>query len=300
VVEHGTGVHARIGRPAAGKTGTTQDHADAWFAGFTPALAAAVWVGYPQGQVPMLPPRTAEPVVGGTWPAAIWAGFMRAALAGRPADGFPRPDDRVVEVVVDVGRDCLPNRFTPGGRVARVVYLAAGAPKRTCQEPDGPLPGIVPALVGLPVGQASAWLDQAGLAVVQRLRVDGQLRPGTVLAQSPAGGTARPPGAPVELTVAVDRLGVGGLGVALVPEVLGRPEVAAGELLGQAGLGAVVVAGCDSDAARAADRPGWVWRSGPAPGAQTPTDRPVRLWVNPPGCQPPAPTPTTTRPPSRG
>jgi len=300
VVEHGTGVHARIGRPAAGKTGTTQDHADAWFVGFTPALAAAVWVGYPQGQVPMLPPRTAAPVVGGTWPAAIWSGFMRAALAGRPAGGFPRPDDRVVEVVVDVGRDCLPNRFTPAVRVARVAYLAAGAPKRTCLEPDGPLPGVVPAMVGLPVGQAAAWLDHAGLAVVQRLRVDGRLRPGTVLAQSPAGGTARRAGTPVELTVAVDRLGFGGLGVALVPEVLGRPEAAARELLGQAGLGAVVVAGCDSDAARAADRPGWVWRSGPAPGAQTPNGRPVRLWVNPPGCQPPAPAPGTSGPASGG
>jgi hypothetical protein len=223
---------------------------------------------------------------------------MRAALAGRPAGGFPRPDDRVVEVVVDVGRDCLPNRFTPAARVARVAYLAAGAPKRTCLEPDGPLPGVVPAMVGVPVGQAAAWLDHAGLAVVQRLRVDGRLRPGTVLAQSPAGGTARGAGTPVELTVAVDRLGFGGLGVALVPEVLGRPEAAARELLGQAGLGAVVVAGCDSDAARAADRPGWVWRSGPAPGSQTPNGRPVRLWVNPPGCQPPAPAPGTSGPAS--
>ncbi|HET6748203.1 MAG TPA: transglycosylase domain-containing protein, partial [Actinomycetes bacterium] len=56
VVDHGTGVRGRIGRPAAAKTGTTQDHADAWFVGFTPSLAAAVWVGYPQGQVPMVPP----------------------------------------------------------------------------------------------------------------------------------------------------------------------------------------------------------------------------------------------------
>jgi penicillin-binding protein 1A len=55
VVDHGTGVRGRIGRPAAARTGTTQDHADAWFVGFTPSLAAVVWVGYPQGQVPMVP-----------------------------------------------------------------------------------------------------------------------------------------------------------------------------------------------------------------------------------------------------
>jgi membrane peptidoglycan carboxypeptidase len=136
VVDHGTGVRARIGRPAAGKTGTTQDHADAWFVGFTPTLATAVWVGYPQGQVPMVPPRTAGRVSGGTWPAAIWAGFMRAALAGRPPGRFPRPDTRLVQVALDVERGCLPNRFTPAAQVASLVYLKAAAPTRTCREPE--------------------------------------------------------------------------------------------------------------------------------------------------------------------
>jgi membrane carboxypeptidase/penicillin-binding protein len=91
VVDRGTGVRGRIGRPAAGKTGTIQDHADAWFEGFTPTLATAVWVGYPQGQVPMVPPRTGSPVSGGTWPAAIWSRFMREALAGVPTAGSRDP-----------------------------------------------------------------------------------------------------------------------------------------------------------------------------------------------------------------
>ena len=62
--------------------------------------------------------------------------------------------------------------------------------------------------------------------------------------------------------------------------------------LAQAGLAAEVLGGCDADPARAAAEPGRVWRSGPAPGAQSPTASPVRLWVNPPTC--PSPTPTTT------
>jgi penicillin-binding protein 1A len=291
VVDHGTGVRARIGRPAAGKTGTTQDNADAWFVGFTPSLAAAVWVGYPQGQVPMVPPRTASPIVGGSWPATIWAGFMRAAMAGRPHGRFPRPDTSLVEVAVDVKRGCRPNRFTPAARVASMVYLKAAAPTRVCQEPDRPLPGVVPAVVGVPAAKAAGWLEAAGLSLVQRLRVDGDTVPGTVLAQTPAGGAARPAGAPVELTIAVDRRGLGGLGVVLVPEVLGQSEGAARELLAQVGLGAEPLAGCDADPARAAVEPGRVWRSGPAPGAQAPTGSPVRLWVNPSGC--PAPTTTT-------
>jgi penicillin-binding protein 1A len=290
VVEHGTGVHARIGRPAAGKTGTTQGNADAWFAGYTPQLAAAVWVGFPQGQVPMVPPRTPAPVLGGTRPAAIWAGFMRAALAGRPAEGFPPANDRVVRLLVDVDHGCLPNRFTPASRVGPVSYLAAAAPTRPCAQPDGPLPGVVPAVVGQPVARAAAWLAGAGLRLQQRLRVRAGSPPGTVLAQFPAGGTARPAGAPVVLTVAVDRAGAGGLGQTLVPEVLGEPEALARSLLGEAGLGVAVTEGCDSDPARAAASPGTVWRSGPAPGAQVAAGAAVRLWVNPPACQPP---PTT-------
>jgi len=301
VVDHGTGVRARIGRPAAGKTGTTQDNADAWFVGFTPSLAAAIWVGYPQGQVPMVPPRTAGEVSGGTWPAAIWAGFMRAALAGRPHERFPRPDTSLVEVALDLQRGCLPNRFTPSAVVTSVVYLKASAPTRTCREPDRPLPGVVPAVVGVPVARAAGWLEAAGLSLAQRLRVDDDAVPGTVLAQSPAGGAARAAGAPVELTVAVDRGGVGGLGVALVPEVLGQPEDTARQLLAQAGLGAEVLTGCDADPVRAAGQPGRVWRAGPAPGAQAAGGGSVRLWINPLNCPPPAaatgpaPTATTTR-----
>jgi serine/threonine-protein kinase len=149
----------------------------------------------------------------------------------------------------------------------------------------------VPALVGVPVAQAAAWLDAAGLSLVQRLATD-DATPGTVLAQTPAGGTARAAGAPVELTVAVDGQGAGGVGVTLVPEVLGQPEGAARQLLDQAGLEAELVTGCDTDPARAAAEPGRVWRSGPAPGAQAPTGGRVRLWVNPPSC-PPSPTTTT-------
>jgi membrane peptidoglycan carboxypeptidase len=289
VVDHGTAVRGRIGRPAAAKTGTTQDYADAWFVGFTPSLAAAVWVGYPQGHVPMVPPRTPSRVSGGTWPATIWGGFMRAALAGRPAGRFPRPDTSVVKLALDLKRGCLPNRFTPAAQVASVVYLKASAPTRTCREPHGPVAGVVPAVVGVPVAQAARWLEAAGLSLAQRLVVD-DVAPGTVLAQSPAGGSARPAGAPVELTVAVDAGGAGGLGLTLVPEVLGEPEDAARRLLDQAGLGAEVVAGCDTDPLRAAAQPGRVWRSGPAPGTQSPTSSPVRLWVNPPNCPPPTTT----------
>jgi penicillin-binding protein 1A len=88
-VRSGTGRRSAIGRASAGKTGTTDDYADAWFTGYTPELATAVWVGYPEGEIPMRP-IGGEQVTGGTVPAEIWAGFMRPALAGSAWRVFPR------------------------------------------------------------------------------------------------------------------------------------------------------------------------------------------------------------------
>ena len=52
-VDYGTGTAADYGHPAAGKTGTTEEHSDAWFCGYTPRLGTTVWVGYPRGKIPM-------------------------------------------------------------------------------------------------------------------------------------------------------------------------------------------------------------------------------------------------------
>jgi penicillin-binding protein 1A len=74
-VRSGTGTKAKIGCPAAGKTGTTDNFNDAWFVGYTPKLAAAVWVGYPNALREMRGIHGVD-VAGGTFPAAIWGAFM--------------------------------------------------------------------------------------------------------------------------------------------------------------------------------------------------------------------------------
>ena len=77
VVRSGTGVRAAVpGVQVAGKTGTTDNYADAWFVGFTPEMAVAVWVGYPDELVPMRTEFGGEPVTGGTLPALIWKEFV--------------------------------------------------------------------------------------------------------------------------------------------------------------------------------------------------------------------------------
>ncbi|HZE06704.1 MAG TPA: transglycosylase domain-containing protein, partial [Solirubrobacteraceae bacterium] len=90
-VNAGTGTAAALaGRPAAGKTGTTDNYADAWFAGYTPQLATTVWVGYPAREQPMRHVHGIQ-VVGGSLPAQIWHTYMTAALRGLPVAQFPNP-----------------------------------------------------------------------------------------------------------------------------------------------------------------------------------------------------------------
>ncbi len=81
VIKIGTAKVAQLGKVRAwGKTGTTENYGDAWFAGATDKLTVAVWVGYPNGLKPMLTEYRGEPVAGGTYPAQIWHDFMFGAL----------------------------------------------------------------------------------------------------------------------------------------------------------------------------------------------------------------------------
>jgi penicillin-binding protein 1A len=91
-VQYGTGVGANYGAPAAGKTGTTEEHSDAWFCGYTPRLGTTVWVGYPRGKVPMTSVHGIA-VAGGTFPAQIWRLFMSSAIGQLEPVDFPEPKD---------------------------------------------------------------------------------------------------------------------------------------------------------------------------------------------------------------
>jgi membrane peptidoglycan carboxypeptidase len=88
VVLNGTGVGAKIGRPLAGKTGTTESNSDAWFIGYTPQLTAAVWMGYRDSKQPMLNIHGIKNVNGGSLPAEIFRRFMSGATKGVPVQDF--------------------------------------------------------------------------------------------------------------------------------------------------------------------------------------------------------------------
>jgi penicillin-binding protein 1A len=135
VVRKGTGTRAGIGRAAAGKTGTSQEWRDAWFCGYTPQLAAVVWMGSPLGQVSMRGVGGVN-VAGGTYPARIWSQFMRAALAGDVARSFIAPESSAwpkASTISEKGR---------GKPITGVRPTTTTGPGTLPTVPFGPLPPL--------------------------------------------------------------------------------------------------------------------------------------------------------------
>ena len=141
-IDRGTGVAAKaLGRPAAAKTGTTNDYSNAWFIGFTPQLATGVWVGYDR------PRSLGKDETGSRVAVPIWTTFMQSALAGMPAEDFPIPE-KVVLVPVDLDRagNCT--------RPALMAFVVGTEPSQVCGparfasgvRPATALPGAVPAI----------------------------------------------------------------------------------------------------------------------------------------------------------
>jgi penicillin-binding protein 1A len=94
-IQAGTGTGANPGFPAGGKTGTTDDFGDAWFAGITTTASTVVWVGYPNAKIPMTSVHGIR-VAGGTFPATIWRLFMTGAFGHNPPADWPLPNNPVV------------------------------------------------------------------------------------------------------------------------------------------------------------------------------------------------------------
>jgi penicillin-binding protein 1A len=153
VVERGTGRRARvIERPLAAKTGTTQDAADAWFLGFTPSLAAGVWIGYDTVR------SLGSHETAATLAAPVWIQFMRAAFRESPPEVFPVPEP-LVPVTVNYytglptypqDPDALTEYFVRGTEPRRAALAGPAVPLPSPPQP----PSTAPALPPLPPAAA--------------------------------------------------------------------------------------------------------------------------------------------------
>ncbi|MBE0476911.1 MAG: PBP1A family penicillin-binding protein [Coriobacteriia bacterium] len=135
VVESGTGTEAKLEEWAAGKTGTTQSHRDAWFVGYAGELVTAVWVGYREAQVDMTDVRGIK-VTGGTFPARIWKSYMTRALEEQRAPAAssmekpPRDGDAVLVRICASGMALANKRCSE----ALEMYLEPTlVPDRVCE-----------------------------------------------------------------------------------------------------------------------------------------------------------------------
>ncbi|MBC7333259.1 MAG: PBP1A family penicillin-binding protein [Actinobacteria bacterium] len=131
VIKEGTGKRADIGRPAAGKTGTTSDFRDAWFAGYTPELATVVWMGHQDSSKPMKP-INGRNIVGGAFPAEIWREFMKRALEDRPVSDFKKPQEELVDIEICTSSGLLPSFWCPEDSREYRIYVKGKEPKEIC------------------------------------------------------------------------------------------------------------------------------------------------------------------------
>jgi penicillin-binding protein 1A len=131
VVEGGTGAGARaLGRPSAAKTGTAQEHRDAWFVGFTPEVVAGVWIGF-DDHTPLGPRETGA---GAALPA--WLAFMQTAVGGQPTAEFPGvPGIELVRVDPATGLVAL-----EGAEAPSLAFLAGTAPAESARKDAGAAP----------------------------------------------------------------------------------------------------------------------------------------------------------------
>jgi membrane peptidoglycan carboxypeptidase len=208
VLASGTASGRGIERPAAGKTGTTQNSRDAWFVGFTPTLSTAVWMGYENATAETTKVLTnikgVRAVTGGSHPARIWQAFMRRALADVPVTEFSEPAP--IRAVADEVKRMARRGFEPGPAHA-ALGVGDGGPyvvdmarprwrHRPPPRPSRPPPpsrgrhhhhggpaaagrrALRAALTGAPTARRS-WLSQPGWPSGQRTTWAQALRTGT-------------------------------------------------------------------------------------------------------------------------
>ncbi|MEA2433415.1 MAG: penicillin-binding protein, partial [Actinomycetota bacterium] len=293
VISRGTAAgNGQIGRPAAGKTGTAQEYRDAWFVGYTPDLVAAVWMGYPEGQIEMKPScagstsacrvtrsLTGQGVTGGSFPTQIWSAFMQAALSGTPASSFVQPSGGFVTVAIDTRTGCLANKITPEEFKSDATFAAGTEPEESCRFIGDKK--RVPNVIGFPADEAKTTLQRAGFAVAQVEEPTNSYPPGIVVGQDPAADSKAPEGSTITLAVSVKDEGADEGDRVKVPSVLGMTSSEASATLREDGFTVVTIREAESNKGQAKKNSGRVWKQSPSSGAEVRRGSTVTIWVNP-------------------
>lgn len=252
VITEGTGKKAAINRPAAGKTGTAQNYADATFAGYTTDRATAVWVGYPDAQRPMVPPATPIRVSGGSYPAMIWKEIMLAAHKNTEVTQFPSHTER--------------NADAQGTSDSAHIEVPDITGRNWNDE------SLIPELEPLPFKWIPVEISTS------------EFEPGVIFAQTPAAGSMHPADTTIILEVALEPF----IPVTVtMPDVTNLSEAQARQVLASDGLTLKVIEKSSLiNGEILLDEqtqvpPDVVWRQEPSPGDIVATGHTVTIWVQP-------------------
>ncbi|MHB8968273.1 MAG: transglycosylase domain-containing protein [Thermoleophilia bacterium] len=181
----GNGRFSNLGRPCAGKSGTTEDHVDAWYSGYTPDLVTTVWIGYPEERVPMVDIRGVR-VTGGSWPAQIWNLYMTEALAATPPrDFFKPPNSDLVPVKVDTKTGLIAWPWCPETETRS--FLPGHVPTAKCNIHEAK-EVVVPEVRGHKLGDIWQLLTSMGLEMEVYYASDPGKPADVIVAQQPAAG----------------------------------------------------------------------------------------------------------------
>lgn len=126
VVKSGTGTRAKMNRPVAGKTGTTEETKDIWFMGYTPEFTGAVWMGFDQKEN-----INDGQAAGGYYPALVWKAVMEKATEDLPVQQFTRPSG-IVNRAICLKSGKLPNAFCPEESQLMEIFVQGSLPDETC------------------------------------------------------------------------------------------------------------------------------------------------------------------------
>ena len=226
-IENGTASrNGRIGRPAAGKTGTTNDYRNAWFTGYIPQLSTAVWVGHELNEPMLGHPSCPRGMTGGCVPALVWSRFMKRAVDALdlPVEPFPpapaiptatvpsvvgMSEAAATEKLEEAGFNVVTEQVTDHRKAGTVVTQdppgGGSAPKGGIvsigvSDGKGVMP-VIPSLLGLTEAAAKVKLEELSLTAQVTLVPADEADVGKVLAQSPAAGADATDVTAVTLTV---------------------------------------------------------------------------------------------------
>jgi len=185
VITEGTGKNANIGRPCAGKTGTTSDFRDAWFAGYTPELVTIVWMGHQDNNKPM-EPINGRSITGGAFTAEIWREFMSETLKDKPVSQFKVPGDGLVEIQICKDSGKLPTLWCPAESLESRLFSKEEIPTEYC---DIHNKITIPDISGLPVDQGRQILSDMFFQINESYEFSGEYEEDIILKTDPPAGT---------------------------------------------------------------------------------------------------------------